>query len=66
MSAATMHATLRGLVSEVHSEPDGAKAAIKAMAVVHLFHIMDVMLSAGHDLPGAWNAAIPDTANNGV
>lgn len=54
MTPANMLDTIRGLVKEAHAEPDGTKAAVKAMAVVHLFHIMDILLVAGHELPEAW------------
>lgn len=46
--------TLRGLIDECHAEQDGTRKAVKAMAVVHLAHIIDVMISAGHPFPRAW------------
>lgn len=44
--------TLRGLVKDVHeSTGDPANTAI---AAVHIFHILDAMLSNGHPVPLAW------------
>lgn len=54
MSPDKILSTICELVADAHCEPDGGKAATKAMAVVHLFHILDVMLRSGHNVPEMW------------
>jgi hypothetical protein len=57
MSTEQMLDTLRGLVKEVHAAKSGRTVAIQAVAAVHVFHIMDCLMSAGHPLPEAWKVA---------
>ena len=54
MSPDQMLDTLRGLVREVHSAKSGRTVAVQSVAAVHVFHILDTMVSAGHELPEAW------------
>lgn len=65
MSPEHLHETLRGLVAECYAEKDGLRKAVKAMAVVHLVGILDVMLTAGHPLPSAWTQPQPHDTNAG-